>query len=70
MNNNLAVDTLIKKREDLLVAKAAAINQFNAEIQQINRAIETLSGQNVFEAQNIALYDDERHDYIKQSIED
>lgn len=69
-NNNLAIETLIKKREELLVGKAKAINQFNIEIRQVNEAIEALSGKNVFEAQNIALYDDEHPDYIKGSIED
>jgi len=70
MNNNLAVDTLIKKREELLIAKAATINKLNAEIREVNAAIEALSGMNVFEAQNLSLYDDEHPDYIKQSIED
>lgn len=70
MNNNLALDTLIKKREELLIAKSATINKLNDEIQQVNAAIEALSGMNVFDAQNLALYDDEHPDYIKQSIED
>jgi hypothetical protein len=69
-NNRVVIDTLVKKREQLQIEKVAAISRFDNEIQELEAAIETLSGERSWEIPLTTLYDDEHPEYIKQSIED
>jgi len=71
MSNNLVViGTLVKKREQILAEKYAAISRFDSEIRELETAIERLSGKKVWEVSQGALYDDEHPDYIRQSGEE
>jgi hypothetical protein len=69
MSNN-AVETLLKERDKLVIARDEAASRFAGEIQEIETAIEKLSGKRVWEFPRETRYDDEHPDYIKASIED
>lgn len=69
-NNQVVIDTLVHKREQLVSDKAAAINRFDAEIQELETAIERLSGKKVWEMTSETRYDDTHPDYIKGSQEE
>lgn len=69
MNNN-ALEILLKERDKLVFERDAALTRFNGEIQELETAIERLSGKKVWEMPRETLYDDQHPDYIKASIED
>ena len=69
-NNKVVISTLVAKREQLLAEKTQAINRFDAEIVELENAIETLTGERVWERSVDPLYDDEHPDYIKASQEE
>lgn len=69
-NNAVVIDTLVKKREQILAEKNVAVSRFDSEIQELEIAIERLSGKKVWEVSQGVLYDDEHPDYIKQSEEE
>lgn len=69
-NNKVVINTLLSKRDTLISEKKKAIRQFNAEICEIENAIETLSGERPWQGGPAVLYDDEHPDYIKQSVEE
>ncbi len=68
--SNAAIETLIKERQALLLAKEKMLSEYNASINDIEIAIEQLSGKTVWEAERDYIYDDENPDYIKTSIEE
>lgn len=69
MSNN-AIETLLKERDKLVMARDEAVARFYAEIHEIETAIEKLSGKRVWEFPREIRYDDEHPDYIKGSIEE
>ena len=66
----LAIMALTDKRDKLITERDFALARFNAEISEIEAAIEHLSGKKVWEVEPTVVYDDENPDYIKGSIED
>lgn len=69
MNNN-AVNALLKERNRLESERDAALIRFNAEIQELETAIERLSGKKVWEISKETIFDDTHPDYIKGSQEE
>jgi hypothetical protein len=70
-NNTVVISTLVAKREQLMAEKTKANARFDAEIAEIENAIETLSGTRLWERSVDPIYDDEHPDYIKSSsVED
>ncbi len=70
MSNQIAIETLQQKRQQLLLEKETFLGRIDAEINSIEAVIETLSGKKVWETEPSTVYDDESPDYIKSSIED
>jgi hypothetical protein len=70
MNNELAIETLQHKRQQLLLEKETFLSRINAEINSIESSIESLSGKKVWETEPAMVYDDENPDYIRQSLEE
>ena len=68
--NNLAVETLLAKRQQLEVEQAKMNEKFKAEIEDINMAIETLYGDRFLKITPAEVYDDESQEYIKASQEE
>lgn len=68
--NNPAVETLLKKRLDLLLELEIVSTDIKSKIGSIETAIEQLSGKKVWEASQDEFFDDESPNYIKSSIED
>lgn len=69
MQNQAAVETLHKKRAELIIERKSFLSEINSKIQGIESAIESLSGLKVWETEPDVLFDDENPDYIKSSIE-
>ena len=69
-NNQIVIDTLIKKREQLMAEKTAAISRFDLEIRELETALERLSGKKVWEVEGETVYDDLYPEYIKGSQEE
>lgn len=67
---NLAIDTLVLKRAELLAEQAKMNTQFNNEIVSIETAIENLAGSKVWEIPIIDTFDDENPNYIKARQEE
>lgn len=68
--NEMAIDVLLKKREQLVIEKQKMTERFDGEIIQMEKSIELLSGKKVWDFGLINTYDDENPDYIRQSIEE
>jgi hypothetical protein len=64
-NNQVVINTLIKKREQLEAELAAATEKISAEIHEIDNAIQIMTGKRASELQSVARYDDENPDYIR-----
>lgn len=69
-NNQVVIDTLVKKREQLLAEKTAAISRYDAEIQELETALETLAGKKVWKVAGEVIIADLNPDYIKSSPEE
>lgn len=70
MSSNTAIEALIKKRDEIKAEQIRVNAQFDANILQIETAIETLTGKRVWELPPTERFDDENPDYIRQSIEE
>jgi hypothetical protein len=70
MSNNLAVEVLMKNREELVGKRTRMLERYNKEISEIETALEQLAGKKVWEMGSDYHYDDENPDQIKQSIEE
>ena len=70
MAQDIVTETLLKKRNQLLLEKEQMLEKLNQEINSIEAAIERLSGKKVWEIEPTTFYDDENPDYIKASIEE
>ena len=67
-NNQVVIDTLIKKRDQLIVQRDEAWSKFKEQIDEIEDALDTLAGKQVWRTQfNLVAYDDENPDYIKNT---
>lgn len=70
MANNESIEVLFRERNKLVTERDAMNEKFNTLISGIETSIEILSGKKVWESEPTIVYDDENHDYIKQSIEE
>lgn len=70
MKNRAAVETLHKKRSELISERDVFLLAINHEISSIESAIESLSGLKVWETEPATLFDDESIHYIKSSQEE
>jgi len=70
MQNQSAVETLHKKRTELIAERDAFLLSINHEISSIESAIESLSGLKVWETEPTVMFDDENPSYIKSSQEE
>lgn len=68
--NNSAVQALIQKRDEIKAEQIRVNAQFDADILQIETAIETLAGKKVWELPTTERFDDENPNYIRQSVEE
>jgi hypothetical protein len=68
--NNLAVDTLLKRRNEIDIEMQKLWQQWTKEINEIDAAIFALTGKTHAEVANITNYDDESIHYIKMSQEE
>lgn len=69
-NNQFVIKHLLEKRNALLDEKQKAIAKFDAEILEMESAIDTLGGKRVWTTEPALIYDDENPEYIKQSQEE
>lgn len=69
-NNQVVIDTLLTKMQQLIAERDAILHKYNVEIDEIEVAIAHYTGEKKGAIQNITLYDDESPDYIKQSPEE
>jgi hypothetical protein len=65
-----SLDALITKRQQLVDEKQNMIEKFDAQISDLESAIEILSGKKVWEISSETRFDDEHPDYIKSSLEE
>lgn len=70
MAENIAIHSLLTAKETIVAEKNAAISRFNEQIQELETAIERLSGKKVWEVEQEMVYDDTNPDYIKGSQEE
>lgn len=63
--NNIALETIIEKWKSLCAERDVMVAKFQAEIDQLENAIELLTGGNPNDAGFIERYDDESPDYIR-----
>lgn len=68
--SNIAIETLLKQRQQLLDERQKMWERYAKEIDEIDAAIETINGKKSHEFLTDTLYDDEHPDYIKQSQEE
>lgn len=68
--SNLAAETLIKKREQLIEEQTKMNLQFQEQINDLDMAIEAIYGRPAKEVIQETKYDDESPDYIKGSAEE
>jgi len=70
MKNQAAVETLHKKRAELISEREVFLLAINYQISSIESSIETLSGLKVWETEPDVMFDDENPNYIKGSQEE
>lgn len=68
--NNHPIEILNQKRKQLLTEKEVFLSRINAEINEIEVAMERVAGKKVWEIEQELVYDDTNPDYIKGSIEE
>lgn len=68
--SNFAIESLLVERQKLVDAKNKAIEKFDFEISEFDRAIKILEGRDIKDPSTITLYDDDHPDYIKGSQEE
>jgi len=68
--SNLATEALLEKRQKLINKRVEVLENIDNEIDEIEKAIEQLSGKKVWDVVKEEKFDDENPDYIKSSIED
>lgn len=69
-NNQVVIDTLLAKMQQLAAERDAVLYKYNAEIDELEFAIAKYTGKRPIDAKNTTLYDDENPDYIKSSQEE
>lgn len=70
MAQNLAVESLLKEIDKVLHEKQKMNAIFDAQISELETAIDQLCGKRVWETEPESLYDDTNMDYIKSSVEE
>jgi hypothetical protein len=70
MENQVAIEALLKEREKLSTEQIALNRQFKEQISSIDASIERLSGKKVWEVKQDFIFDDENPNYIKGSQEE
>jgi cysteinyl-tRNA synthetase len=70
MENQIAIEALLKERDKLTTEQAAMNAKFTESINSIETSIERLSGKEVWEAKADFVFDDENPDYIRSSQEE
>jgi len=68
--SNLALETLLKKREQLQKERMAFLERTGNEIRELDDAIKQLNGGNYIFRLPTEIYDDQAYDYIKSSQEE
>lgn len=63
-NNQVVIDTLIKKRDQLIAERNKTAKEFNTQIEEIELALDQLSGGNTWDSPKEDIYDDESPTYI------
>ncbi len=66
-NNQIVIDTLTKKRDELLLERERMHFQYQKQIDEIEDALDTLAGKKVWRTENKEFYDDENPSYIKNT---
>lgn len=66
---NPAIELLVKEKQKLEMKRDTDFALLTVEINNLETAIERLSGKKVWEVEKELAYDDEHPDYIKSSIE-
>lgn len=64
-NNQVVIDTLMNKRGQLIIERDGIVNNFNAQIEEIEDALDKLAGKAVWRPEKTEAYDDENPNYIK-----
>lgn len=70
MSNDLAIETLLVKRESLMNEKIAYEAKINEEIRNLDHAIAALNGDKFIFPNSPERYDDENPHYLKGSHEE
>jgi hypothetical protein len=68
--SNVAVESLLKQRQDLITERDRITEKFYNDISEIDAAIQSLTGRKASEVANEYKYDDENPNYIKGSFEE
>lgn len=63
-NNQVVIDTLIKKRDQLQAERNKVTEKLDAEIAEVENAIRIMSGKREIPNRSTDVYDDENPDYI------
>lgn len=67
---NLAVQSLLIKRDEILAEKAKITEQFDKQLSYLETAINQLSGKKAWEIDRSEYFDDTHPNYIKGSFEE
>jgi hypothetical protein len=67
---NIAVQELVKKRQQLVDEKIKMIAKFDNELEQIESDIILIGEGKIWEKPSTEMFDDENPDYIKMSQEE
>jgi hypothetical protein len=65
--SNLAIEFLITKRQQVILERDKMIEKYYLEIQELDEAIEAISGKKVSEVVSQELYDDAKPGYIRNT---
>lgn len=63
-NNQVVIDTLLKKRDQLFAEQRRINDEFQAQINEVEDALDVLAGKSVWRKAPTTVYDDENPSYI------
>lgn len=63
-NNQVVIDTLIKKRDQLITERNKISRELNTQIEELELALDKLAGGPVWDNPKEAAYDDDNPNYI------
>ncbi len=64
-NNQVVISTLMNKRHQIILERDKLVKELNAQIEEIEVALDTLAGGPVWDKPVESIYDDENPSYIK-----